>query len=1357
MESRVKQAGTRALVIVVALLVAACDSGNVVVSLSGELAVDAGLEQRVALADSVVVLDGLASGGSGGIASYRWRQVEGPEISLDHSGEARATFLSPRVEVDTRLVFALTVADHAGTSVTDEVVVVINAAPVADAGTDRWVLAGDTVELRGQGVDDHDRVLNSRWWQVAGPAVDLRRVGDAVATFKVPAVPADRELRFRLRVTDSDGAVGVDDVQVTIRGPAGVEVTALEGHTVYPGAIASFSVRLQSRPSSEVVIPVQSSDPEQGRVETGELRFTADNWQFHQTVAVQGVRRAVDGHEDYRIVLGSIISSDPLYGDIDPDDVHVRGIFLEIDAPGLDHPPIARRDVRMYPEYRYNGDGVLSFSLRKSPPGARIDLSTGGISWTPQLADQGSEFDFEVQVSDGVRFATAAFRVGVLQVRTVSLERNAADGSLTVVDAGGSLDGMTLAMQDAGTGDVSLAVVSDEDELPPIPAGIVRTSEVFLVRDDIRTPLQLKIPVPSSLPDDQVRRMSLYSLEKPMHFSSPFWGSLVLPRKLIAQGTGQAMQIDLHALAGGGLFFMGYSRETDGSAEANDAGEGRGEPQRMFSPSRGIFPEPPGFGASSALLPGPPSEADSEMVSCVAAASSSSCASSNTMTMTTPLVCTSAEDPDLSLCAFSEDESNVTLADENSVVWQWTASNGDPVTITLAEVVAYLVDARNKSTELDMEYDDEITAVFEDISPDPNFTILGFVTGQENYSILHYLSNLGSLINPSPRFELARILRGVVVHELFHHAQARTSQAVATEDGYDNRSLGGSQGQYRWVDEGTAVWFEDFVHDDANTFLWLRGNLPRILEVGLNANDRSIPVGRTEPDAYDPYRRGIFFKLVSDRCSGFRQGFFREFISFSDRLTDGGASILLDTLNNPDYGCNFGDHLGSTMQMSLAAAFDFFQYSLLFERDLSLLDSNEFGADIFSSVIERQIYRRFYIDPPQAEFSSWPRRDRDFPTGDMVLRNSAATMDPYSTYSFVVPSWRDIEENQVAQLDFDSDERIIVSITSKDPAFSGQNNIGSRRHVWFPVEGGVRTFHYNFGSRIPELFVTVINPDGVNTPNTKVSFRVQTLAEANDRPIITEPVNGSDVFSRVVDVKGQIPQNLRSTTDVVRISTGGVSWLADVDENDRFSSGAVMRIGQNIITVTPLGDEVGGIRSPVGNAASVIVQGVASTGQERNALVPSAAVFILRWNKRADVDLYATDSSGASVWYGNRMQGNGSLDVDDVDGLGPEVITYRDLTGSDLQDESIDIGIHYFEGTEAVDFSLDVILNESRGSDIRRRYYVSREPLTDATGSVNTGVDASGQGSDRFNEVVSINCDNAGICSLGMIDAQRIE
>ncbi|MGK5095102.1 Calx-beta domain-containing protein [Deltaproteobacteria bacterium TL4] len=109
---------------------------------------------------------------------------------------------------------------------------------------------------------------------------------------------------------------------------AGISVSTLSGETREEGTQATFSVRLNSQPTSAVTLPIASSDTSEGIVSPGQLVFTPQNWNATEhVVTLTGVNDSIDdGNQKYRIVLGVAMSEDPNYEGMDVEDVSVTNV-----------------------------------------------------------------------------------------------------------------------------------------------------------------------------------------------------------------------------------------------------------------------------------------------------------------------------------------------------------------------------------------------------------------------------------------------------------------------------------------------------------------------------------------------------------------------------------------------------------------------------------------------------------------------------------------------------------------------------------------------------------------------------------------------------------------------------------------------------------------------------------------------------------------------------------------------------------------------------------------------------------------------------------------------------------------------
>ncbi|MGH8584455.1 MAG: PKD domain-containing protein, partial [Gammaproteobacteria bacterium] len=180
---------------------------------------DAGAD-RDANIGQVVTLDGSQSSDpDGSIASYAWTQVSATAVSLTAADTARPTFTAPSVAVDTTVSFQLTVTDSDLDSASDTVSVRISAnrAPIAAAGPDQRVVAGQTVVLDGSGSSDPDgSSLTYLWTQTAGYGVTLDDRTKPKPAFTLATSSTAATLQFKLTVTDPSGLSASDTVAIAV-------------------------------------------------------------------------------------------------------------------------------------------------------------------------------------------------------------------------------------------------------------------------------------------------------------------------------------------------------------------------------------------------------------------------------------------------------------------------------------------------------------------------------------------------------------------------------------------------------------------------------------------------------------------------------------------------------------------------------------------------------------------------------------------------------------------------------------------------------------------------------------------------------------------------------------------------------------------------------------------------------------------------------------------------------------------------------------------------------------------------------------------------------------------------------------
>ena len=269
----------------------------------------------------------------------------------------------------------------------------------------------------------------------------------------------DRTATISHKVSGGDyGEVSAASVSVTVTDDdtAGVTVTADSPFTVLEGGSNTYTSKLNSEPTSDVVISLSSNNVEVTIADTdGEtdgvqntLTFTSSNWSTAQTVTVNAAQDD-DTDEDSATITHASASSDPGY-----DGIEIPAVQVTVLEPS---------SAVVVP--------AMSISAVASP------ITEGQSAKFTITAHRASSEDKSVSVA----VSLTPTSVGAATVQTVTVSAGAIRGAFTVRTADNLVDEpnrtITATIQDGtgyvvGAANTASVIVNDDDSVPGAPTGI---------------------------------------------------------------------------------------------------------------------------------------------------------------------------------------------------------------------------------------------------------------------------------------------------------------------------------------------------------------------------------------------------------------------------------------------------------------------------------------------------------------------------------------------------------------------------------------------------------------------------------------------------------------------------------------------------------------------------------------------------------------------------------------------------------------------------------------------------------------------------------------------------------------------
>ena len=172
---------------------------------------DAGQDQLVHLPNNSIKLSGKGTDSDGTVTAYQWSKVSGPSASIT---DAYTPTLSLEDLVAGTYTFRLTVTDNKGAKASDDVKIIVNAPPLANAGRDKTItLPENATYLSGAGSDTDGTIAAYSWTQKSGPKATMKNPDTYLLLL---SSLQEGTYVFTLEVTDNRGAKATDDVKLTV-------------------------------------------------------------------------------------------------------------------------------------------------------------------------------------------------------------------------------------------------------------------------------------------------------------------------------------------------------------------------------------------------------------------------------------------------------------------------------------------------------------------------------------------------------------------------------------------------------------------------------------------------------------------------------------------------------------------------------------------------------------------------------------------------------------------------------------------------------------------------------------------------------------------------------------------------------------------------------------------------------------------------------------------------------------------------------------------------------------------------------------------------------------------------------------
>ena len=320
---------------------------------------------------------------------------------------------------------------------------------------------------------------------------------------------------IRYTATDNAGNFATRTITVNVLPKYGVVVSEVFGNTALLYGQAEFYLSLRSQPEANVTIPLLSSDTNEADIiGDKELIFTPENWYEPQTVSITGKNKNLgDAQQQYKIILGRIVSDDENYNDLDPDDVEMKFKVLSISKPDDKYDFVPTSEKRICLKVNTALHKRLTYNLIDVPTGMVHELEnihSPCLVWKAPVSESGTTHNITIEVTDGTIRKEVNFEIHVAD--TTPLQSQIEGDSVTITEPNSNLKGFRITRLDKS---INLEDIKFRKVIAPylLDHGRNRISDIFIVEKKVVGKIKVTIP---QLVGEHIKRDTTVALFGPI-------------------------------------------------------------------------------------------------------------------------------------------------------------------------------------------------------------------------------------------------------------------------------------------------------------------------------------------------------------------------------------------------------------------------------------------------------------------------------------------------------------------------------------------------------------------------------------------------------------------------------------------------------------------------------------------------------------------------------------------------------------------------------------------------------------------------------------------------------------------------